>query len=144
MKKQKIKENAIIFPDDDLGKALKYVYENGTSNLKWHIEHNTNPYIEWTIGGITGGSCYGGEANIAVSGEEEPEFDDFDDLLSLLNPDISFLKYKKIKSNLISSKNSGYNDYYGNYTDSTKKQFNIKDVIKYCYDNNLLTVLIPS
>lgn len=145
MRKQKnIKQDEIIFPNDEYGRILKYVYENGTDNLKYYIKYNSNPSIEWTTGGISGGNCYGDKPEFAVSGESEPEFEDFDDILLLLNPQISFLQYKKLKSTLISSKNTGYNDYYGNHTDSSKKEFNINEMIKYLYDKNLVTVSIPA
>ena len=83
------------------------------------FEDNKKVYVvdsvSWVSGGITGGSCWGGEPNVPVESEREPELERLDDFLLELVPDISFLVHKKIMREIERSDYS-YSEYYGNYT----------------------------
>lgn len=76
-------------------------------------------YGQVTIGGASGGSCWGGTASHFSTGREasDAEVPDLDALLEEIAPEISFLKYKNLM-NSISWRTTEYssNDYYGNYT----------------------------
>jgi hypothetical protein len=78
----------------------------------------------WCIGGVTGGNCWGGEANESVSAHDEPEYGGLDDLLLEIAPNITFLQYKKILS---CEERYEYTDheYYGNYTEYRVKYISI-------------------
>jgi len=82
--------------------------------------------IEWTTGGITGGDCWGGVANIASRPEPEPEFQTYDDILLLFMPTLPHLLYKKLYNILVEL--DSYTDYgwYGNKTYYAVKKVELK------------------
>lgn len=82
---------------------------------------------EWTTGGVTGGSCWGGVADQPVSGEEEPEDTFLEEILELLVPNLTYLQYRKlVKANLYDKYDAGYTDYYGNYTTREGRRLSIE------------------
>lgn len=93
--------------------------------------------IEWRIGGITGGSCWGDKADRPVDGEPEPEFENLDVILAEICPNISFLQYKRLCQSIIKIGERSSYEYYGNYYDYATKSFAIADLEKYLKDNNL-------
>jgi len=72
----------------------------------------------WTSGGITGGNCWGGEANQAVSTEEPARLTELDNFLELHFPAITFLQYRKIEEHIKIYEYS-QSEYYGNYTENS-------------------------
>lgn len=85
-------------------------------------------YIEWMSGGVTGGDCWGGTADSYVTGEPEPEFTEFDGIIELVAPDITFLKYKQlIKKNIIKQDSYSVDEYYGNSTNYSYKYIKLSD-----------------
>jgi hypothetical protein len=66
---------------------------------------------KWCTGGAYG-SCWGGGLS-PVSPDEQPEFDELDELLSNICPTITFLQYKKIMSGCVSFEDTHESDYYG-------------------------------
>lgn len=82
---------------------------------------------KWCIGGMTGGDCWGGNANSFVSADSEPDYCGLDELLLEVAPSTTFLQYKKILS---CEKEYEYTDheYYGNYTEYKVKYILIKDL----------------
>ena len=76
----------------------------------------------WSGGG-TWGNCWGDSGSI---GSSEPEdFDEFDELLENVCPNISFLQYKKIKSDCVELDYYVDYDYYGG---SETRNFYVCDV----------------
>lgn len=77
-------------------------------------------YGEVTLGGASGGSCWGGIAQSYSTGREASDANvpELDDLLAEIAPEISFIKYKVLLNN-INWRTTEYcsNDYYGNYTE---------------------------
>jgi hypothetical protein len=90
---------------------------------KWTVERG-EIRIEWTVGGVTGGSCWGTE-HIPRNAEPEPEFKDLDKILEQLCPDISFLQYKRLCREVIEIGEDTRNDYYGNYRDEAYKKVSL-------------------
>lgn len=68
---------------------------------------------DWCTGG-TWGDCWGNHGG--VSGSAPEKFTAFDTILELIAPDISFLKYKKIKEECVNINEYGQSDYYGGST----------------------------
>lgn len=95
-------------------------------------------YIEWTTGGLTGGSCWGTEANEAVTGEIEPEFEDLDKILENICPSISFLQYKDVCREIIKTYEGQHNEYYGNYRTYCIKYFSAEDLYNVLNQKGLL------
>ena len=123
---------------------LCYLLENGINytSTKWmgysRPEEPVNPYIttgEWVTGGITGGDCWGGEANRPIGSVPEPEFTQLDNLLEVVWPDITHLKYKKLVSELVTEHEHGSNEYYGNNTRYSEKRIDLGDLYEWLRAN---------
>lgn len=74
-------------------------------------------YVKWTTGGMTGASCYDtGTARMRpTESEPEPEFNEIDKILEIFSPNINFLQYKNLLTEVIEREEDGYSDFYGNY-----------------------------
>ncbi len=70
---------------------------------KWAIKDGIIS-VDWTIGGLTGGSCWGGSADTARTADPEPEFEDLDKILAEICPNISFLQYRRLCQAVIKTK----------------------------------------
>ena len=114
-------------------------YESKLTELNMEYELRAG-YLkkEWCIGGITGGSCWGGEPDTAVIGEPEPEFTELDELLEALCPSISFLQYKNLCSRLIKTSDYRSSDYYGNYTKYATKKIDLGELYNYLVEKELI------
>jgi hypothetical protein len=86
--------------------------------------------IEWCSGGMEGGSCWGGESNRSVQSDPEPEFEELDEILAKVWPEINFLKYKKLVRDLVRNDSRTSNDYYGNYTTYASKTIYLFNLFK--------------
>ena len=75
---------------------------------------NNDRYLHsdsWCLGG-TWGNCWGDRGTI--SSESSPSsFEEFDNIIEKFCPDISFMRYKKIYNQCVSTGTSSENDYYG-------------------------------
>lgn len=96
--------------------------------------------VEWTSGGMTGGSCWdtGEEDNHRpIDPDPEPEFEDLNKVLEALCPNISFLQYKKLSNSLI--KHDEYQDYeyYANYYNKSVKFVVLPELEQYLKDSGL-------
>jgi hypothetical protein len=87
---------------------------------------NTYLTLKWEIGGARGGNCWGDDACQYTSYTEEPDFTLLDSILEAIVPDISFLKYKSIVSQVIIRKSGTDMEYYGNYTDYKTKTLDLQ------------------
>ena len=103
---------------------------------KWAIEDGIIS-IDWTIGGMTGGSCWGNSADTARTADPEPEFEDLDKILAEICPNISFLQYKRLCQAVIKTKDQTEGGYYGNYHEKRIKSFSVAELEEYLKDNNL-------
>jgi len=103
---------------------------------KWAIKDGIIS-VDWTIGGLTGGSCWGGSADTARTADPEPEFEDLDKILAEICPNISFLQYKRLCQAIIKTKDWTEAGYYGNYYEKRIKSFSIAELEEYLKDNNL-------
>lgn len=70
-------------------------------------------YKRWSIGGVSGGSCWDSSNPQPYEGDEEPDFVVLDKALMKIVPNLSFLHYKEIERMIISTETSEYH-YYGN------------------------------
>jgi hypothetical protein len=82
--------------------------------------------VKWEIGGHSGGSCWGGEAKPFFTSDPEKEFDDLDEILQKVVPNITFLQYRILLKKLdIQYDEHRVGDYYGNDTIYKRKFFHI-------------------
>lgn len=94
--------------------------------LLWEWEYRGSESIEvlskkaklevtWTAGGMTGGGHWGGKPDRAVDPDEPRELTSLDQLLFEVCPDLSFLRYRALTSDLIETGSEDTcSDYYGN------------------------------
>jgi hypothetical protein len=68
----------------------------------------------WRIGGLTGGSCWGSDADIPVSADRRPNW--LEDFIEATCPDISFRTFKRLRE-AVTEHQFTRNEYYGNYTE---------------------------
>lgn len=90
------------------------------------IENNTIRQSHVT-GGAEGGNCWGDEARHFRNPKPPQEFIPLDKILTTVNPEISYLKYREIQKLI---KEGGYNDseYYGNYTEYVTYSLDIRQL----------------
>jgi hypothetical protein len=89
---------------------------------KWILENVENAekdgYLRsstWSLGGTSGG--YSSDELTRVDPETPPvAFFEFDDLLLKICPEISFLKYKKLYNDCVTTETESHGDYYGGST----------------------------
>lgn len=89
------------------------------SNLKLNKDQIKNMKLisqTWSMGGSVG-NCWG-DPMIEISPDSPLEFTEFDNILEIICPDITYLKYKKIKQSCCSIETEYNNDYYGGGTTS--------------------------
>lgn len=101
------------------------------SNKKSLNLDNHYLYIYWCTGGISGGSCWddgsGPDPHYAMTGDKEPEFEDFDKVLLSICPNIPYLQYKNV-STIIKYGEYGEGEYYGNSTNYAYKCVLLRDL----------------
>lgn len=98
-------------------------------------------YIEeqWTTGGLTGGSCWGDEANRPVSSEPEPELNALDRILEKICPNITLIQYKKLVHSVVSYRSGTNHEYYGNYYEYSSKRVYLENLERYVIQEGLWT-----
>lgn len=87
--------------------------------------------VHWTIGGVSGGNCWGEGGHYAVEGEAEPEFESFENLVLYFVPNISFADFNKLKQKVMYTRTWTENEYYGNSTSYAEKYAYLKDIYKH-------------
>lgn len=88
-------------------------------------------------GGITGGSCWGGEPNEPRNADREEDFAGLTAVLEALCPSISFLKYRKLEKDLVKIESTS-NDYYGNYSNYSEKFLYLEDLYNFLVTEGLI------
>lgn len=90
----------------------------------------------WVTGGQWG-DCWGNQGSI--SSDEPREFTEFDQLIEKIYPDISFLKYKALKSASISLEDGTDSGYYGSYENYSYYECNLEHLYKMLEEFNLIS-----
>jgi len=119
------KENWKIFRDE-IVKPIAHVSEDGIVKSS-----------SWSMGG-SWGDCWGGSGS--VSGEPETEFVEIDAILEKTCPNISFLQYKNICNQIISSDTRSEGDYYGGNVTYGYKYFNVKNLYDILVEKGLYEI----
>jgi hypothetical protein len=81
---------------------------------------------EWSMGG-TYGNCYDDNKS-TVEGEIQPEFTDLDIVIELLNPNLTFMQYRRKVIPLIKTTIQSRGDYYGGETSTGIEYIMLKDL----------------
>lgn len=93
--------------------------------------YNGEISVKWSIGGASGGDCWGSEAEYSAIREDEPDFTKFENIIQKFNPNINFLKFKNLQKDLVKTREDYENGYYGNYTEYMIKYVLLEDLYKY-------------
>lgn len=113
------------------------VHISGGFGTKTKWEDRDVLEVKWVSGGVSGGNCWGDEANQPVYGEPMPEFDDLDNLLIEIVPDMGILHYKKLIQ-LITDDESCEYEYYGNSTIYAIKRIKVEDVWRFLCEHGFV------
>jgi hypothetical protein len=89
------------------------------------IENLNNLYVEhnWSMGG-TYGNCWD-DSMSSSEGEIKPEFTSLDTIVDLINPNLSYMKYRTKVIPLVESYTTSNGDYYGGSTTTGHERVNI-------------------
>ena len=98
--------------------------------------HDGKLYSEsWSEGGHWG-DCWGNEGTI--SGEAPKEFDELDNLLEKICPNISFLQYKKLVAECVTLDEYGESGYYGTYEHRARYICDLNSLYNWLKNHNLI------
>ncbi len=86
-------------------------------------------YMRWSSGGVSGGSCWDSSNPQRYTNDNSPEFKALDLTLEIIDPNITYLTYKKIEKLICSSEETDW-EYYGNCTDYEIKYIILSRLIK--------------
>jgi hypothetical protein len=100
----------ISIPDIDFEIVEHEVYEKNYYEKKFISYPNILVSQRWSIGG-NWRDCWGGEGKI--DSQEPKEFEEFDNLLEEICPNITFLQYQKLRKCCVTCEEDYENDYYG-------------------------------
>lgn len=103
---------------------------NATKNVLGR--HGESISVDWPIGGAEGGNCWGGVAERYTNDEPPAELQVLDKILEAVCPNITFLQYKNLCSEVVNEGWFTRNEYYGNYTEYG---------VKYCLFSELYAKL---
>lgn len=94
--------------------------------------------IQWSPGGVSGGSCWETSNPQYYEGDEKPEFKDLDIVLECVCPNIPWRQYKMLNQNLIRSHKYTHREWYGNCTHYCSEYVIVDELYSYLQDRNLL------
>ena len=107
--------------------ASSYIIKN-VLHVDWENGSSDHYEVTWVIGGMTGGSCWGDSPLQHVSSEEEPPLTQLDNFLETNFPNLTFVAYKRIISDLVVEDEYTNTEYYGNYTIHKVKRIDFKQL----------------
>lgn len=90
----------------------------------------------WCLGG-TWGDCWGGSGTVSAS-EPVDDFRELDELLSRVAPGITYLQYRNMARECVSTETYSEGDYYGGSTQHAVKVCDLRKLYDWLRENNLL------
>lgn len=104
----------------NINNSLEDSWNQGIFKEPYGIDVKEKGYVIYQrhkTGGAAGGSYHEDSyARPYVISESKPNWDALDEVLRMVCPEISYLKYKEIEKLIINSNETDY-EFYGNYTD---------------------------
>lgn len=94
-------------------------------------------YSEDWSGGGTWGNCWGEEGSI--SADEPNNFDELDNLLQKICPNITYLQYKKIEKECVDIEESYEHDYYGGTEQRNRWRCDMEKLYQLLKEMNFIT-----
>ncbi len=119
-------------PFEPLNKGRRYLGYLGGGKRKYGEKLPPQKWCllkTWQVGGVAGGNCWNSGGHYSLDGESEPSFDEIDQILMKVCPNLSFVAYKELMSRLnVEESEYTESEYYGNYTNYKLKTLFIKDL----------------
>lgn len=114
-------------PDPAILKDITLTHKKVVRKPSWKVwaqendlgSEKTLDSQSWSLGG-SAGSCWGDEKSKVYPDTPPTSFSDLDNVLEKVCPQISFLQYKKIHKECVTTKTEGESDYYGGYVEYAK------------------------
>lgn len=119
------------------GTLEEYHYSKNWSTRNNKIE-KPRLIVEWSTGGMSGGSCWGGEPEPYTNNDPIPELELLDKILETFYPQLSFLQYRALTSQLLKSEGYSVGEYYGNSHDYQYKEVDLRELYDYMVEKNFL------
>lgn len=96
-------------------------------------------YVEWSTGGISGGSCWDTSNPEPYTSNDPPkDLGILDAILENMCPTISFLQYKVLYNTLVKYDTYSVGEYYGNSTDYANKQIDLRALFDYLVEKQFI------
>lgn len=124
-----------------VGNAYKIAKNSYSRYIGEEVMTENGISVEWRTGGISGGSCWDEgdrDPHYSIGGDDEPEFKELDSLFEKVCPNITFLQYRNIMSECVSSYDYSINEYYGNHTDYKVKWVCLERLYNMLVEKNLI------
>lgn len=83
----------------------------------------------WRSGGMTGGSCWDDSEPVPVSSEKPIDFEELDELLLRVVPDLLYSDYKAMVAWYVYTRTETISEYYGNYTEYSWYEIDTEQLI---------------
>mgnify|MGYP006935470136 CR=1 FL=1 len=89
-------------------------------------------FVQWETGGVSGGSCWdSSNPQPYTTSNPEGELQCLDKILEYFVPNLSFLQYRILYNSLVERESRTEYEYYGNSTDYSYKEVDIKKLFDY-------------
>ncbi len=121
--------------------AGRYGYQDKAYNYTSRKQEKVDPYIyvEWSTGGVSGGSCWDSSNPTPYTSDNPPEeLYSLDQILEKYRPNITYLEYKSLAAQIIEFDSRTEREYYGNSTNYAIKKVIIRKLYDYLIKNKWL------
>lgn len=128
---------------DEINGKLHDGWNEGIFTEPWGIdckEKRQVIYQRVKTGGASGGSCWGTYPEPYTNSEASEKlanWEALDEVLNLFAPNISYLQYRRVMSNLVKSNEKTQYEYYGNYDDYYIRWIVVDDLLEFLETNNI-------
>ena len=100
----------------------------GKEHINWFYGSPLYYQVEWVTGGLTGGNCWGDNADQSVSSDPEPELELLDQFLEVICPALTLRQYRELTATVVNRDSYTDYEYYGNYTTKGTKTISYRDL----------------
>lgn len=108
-----------------------YGYRLRDAKAEGKVKPDPHLYVKWSTGGVSGGSCYGGDNYAYTNSDPVPDLTSLDLILEAIKPDLTFLQYKRLVAAVQQHDSWKEDEYYGNSTNYTCKKVRLRDLFDF-------------
>ncbi len=127
----------------EVERVAGYDFDSGVRHTYASEKHGSKDvpprlFVEWSTGGTTGASCWGGSSDSFVEGDAPEELKSLGKILERLCPSMTFIQYMNLSNELIKTNTRGSSDYYGNTSHYASKTVDLRELFDYLKERNFL------